>query len=146
MCPPIDEFPLKPWYTASTVFEWWSITTKDDVVNLFKSINKNWNRPNDAQIAEFIKLVGFDLKPSDPEVSYLSDYMTEIELIKDRPLPEKIAMDFFKKLKTIAKNDTYNRLTSDEIEVISKKMSELNYNQTTINVFREMFLPESNPL
>jgi hypothetical protein len=63
-----------------------------------------------------------------------------------RPLPENIVLDFFKKLKKIAKNDAYNRLSADEIEVISKKMEELNYKQSTIIVFRDMFLPETNPM
>jgi len=70
----------------------------------------------------------------------------DIEPDHKRPLPEKMALDFFRKLKRIAKDDNYNRITSDEINVITQKMEELNYNQTTINAFRTMFLPESNPM
>ena len=141
---PIDEFPLKSWYSAMTVFQWWKVT-EDAVCHLFNQINKNRNRPSDKVISDIYKLFGLEVKPSENLIADLAESMGEI---KDRPklLPEKIVFAFFKKLKKIAKNDNYNKLTHEEIENITKEMQKRNYSNATINAFRTMFLPESNPL
>ena len=146
MVTPIDLFPFSKQHPESPSADkqkpfHWTIT-KDTLEELISAINYFRNRPSDEKIYHLL---------NDCWISWkwpwnLAGVFDYIHNNYDRTPSEKLMLSFFKALKKSQKNSWFNKLSSDEIEVITEKMIELNYKQTTINDFREMFLPESNPM